>query len=183
MHRTTTRWVPIAGAALLLAATALSLPAAATENYVTAFVAFEGDHVTVIPPQGWTCAVTEDSTSILDPLGVPAGDVTDLLDGRRVELRCQPEAPPAAAGSLDVVPTCGTVTAGVTGQTGGVGHTTAAAICGATGQAVCQATYLPVVGAQDCAISVSGSGPASCAWTTTVNVNYNRLGYCNFPLV
>jgi hypothetical protein len=81
------------------------------------------------------------------------------------------------------VPECGTVTAGVTGQTGGAGETSAFAICGATAQGVCHAWYDPVTGANDCAVSVTGSGVAACAWATTVNVDYNRVGFCNFPIL
>jgi hypothetical protein len=46
---------------------------------------------------------------------------------------------------------------------------------------VCNAFLVANI-AFDCSVTVAGDGPARCVFTTTVNVNYNRVGSCNYPL-
>jgi hypothetical protein len=159
--------LPLVGAALVVAVTALSAPAAA-ETHVRAHVVFHPGGYDVIPPAGFQCTATE---------RVPGGPSGGLAENTHdVRLECSSDV-------LDgIIPFCGTVTAGVTGQTGGAGATVAVAICGSTAQAACRGTYDPVTGAHDCAISVTGEGVAACEFVT-VGVGYTTDSWCDFPIL
>jgi hypothetical protein len=179
-------------AALFVGLALAASPAGASGESVTAEIYFHADGTfSVVEPVGWAC-ITRGTPSkpLLTGPGASSASVGGTGIGQHivflasapepyVELHC---APQAATASPDPVPMCGTVTAGVNQQTGGVGETSAIAICGSA-QGVCHAYYTPVTVPADCSVSITGTGPAACAFVTTVNLNYNRVGYCNFPVI
>lgn len=161
-------------AALFVALSLAASPAAADPGHAHAEVRIHADgSFDVVSPLGWEC------TAGAPGVGGPAGESSSGSGGSVLELSCV---------NLSLgVPVCGsggTVIAGVNQQTGTLGETTAIALCEPTGEASCNAYHAdtPLLN-QDCEVSVTGNGVAKCLFVTTVNVNYNRVGYCNVPLL
>lgn len=157
----TKRLSPIAPAMLLLAMVLPVAPAQAqSDGYVEVRVDFDASNqATLHTPPGWQCV----TTTLATPLSIV------------YELECYAEALGVSWCTFN-----SPVVAGVTSQSGDLGHTVAVAICGAN-EGVCNAFVVANI-AFDCQVTVAGDGPAKCAFVTTANVNYNRVGYCNYPI-